>query len=427
MSILTNRPSPTSGVRRAPARVGIAAAVAGSLLALSACSTDGEQDAGGTTTLSFFSWDGEPVMAPVIEAFEEQHQDIQIEFSSAPPVQEYISTLQTRISSGTAADVFIMAAENKTNLIEGEFVVPLTGEPFMENIAEFNQQTYGADGEVYAMSLSSWGGGIVYNREHTDAVGMSDPPTDWDAFRDLLADLEDTGVAAFYENLQEIPMSLQALVGGSYESDFTVDQRIFDGETTFEAEWTEPLQTWAALFEDGLMSPDVVGLSGDQILDEFANGRVAMMATGPWSLPTIRETAPDMDFGFMPFPAPAGQEAYLPGAASPGYAINSATDNEEAAKTFLAFLASPEGVQLYNESSSAITTTGDFEPTVDPVLEDVVEPIREGRVYLAQISWPRYEDVLMTTAVASLQQVILGQREPADVATALDEVLEQQS
>jgi raffinose/stachyose/melibiose transport system substrate-binding protein len=427
MSLLQPRRTTTAHGRRL-ARTLLATTAAGSLLLLTACSGGDAGGDDGSTTLTFFSWDSEPTMAPIIDAFEAANPDITVELSSAPPVAEYISTLQTRLSSGTAADVFVMAAENKSDLIENESVLPLSDEPFMENVAEFNKETYSADGEAYALSTSSWGAGIVYNTELTDAAGMTEPPATWEELLELMGDIQDaTGVAPFYDStLQEIPMALQALLGSSFEGDTTVDQEVFAGDSTFADTWTEPVTTWDEPYEDGLISTDVIGLNGDQVIDEFVNGRVAMVATGPWMVPTIREGAPDMDFGYMPIPAPEGQEAYLPGAASPGWAINADTENVDAAKKFLAFLASPEGVELYNEETAAITTTTDFEPVVDPVLEGVVEPIRAGNVYLAQISWPQFQDTLTTEAVAGIQQMLLGQLEPADVGANLDRELQEQ-
>jgi raffinose/stachyose/melibiose transport system substrate-binding protein len=372
MSLL--QPARATPRRGRHARAVLATAAAGSLLLLTACSSGDGGGGDGSTELTFFSWDGEPTMAPIIDAFEAENPDITVDFSSAPPVAEYISTLQTRLSSGTAADVFVMAAENKSDLIENEAVLPLTDEAFMENVAQFNKDTYsGEDGQVYALSTSSWGAGIVYNKKLTGAAGMTQPPATWEDLLQLMADIKDaTDVAPFYDNtLQEIPMSLQALLGSSIQGDTTVDQKIFDGTSTFADTWTEPI-------------------------------------------------------GYRPIPAPEGEQAYLPGAASPGWAINADTTNAEAAKKFLTFLASPEGVELYNEQTAAITTTTDFEPVVDPVLDTVVEPIRAGNVYLAQISWPQFQDTLTTQAVAGIQQMLLGQLDPADVGADLDRELQEQ-
>lgn len=397
-----------------------AALVAGTL-AFAGCSAG---DSGDTTRLSFFSWDNEAAMAPVIDAFEAKHPDITVEFTTAPPVTEYISTLQTRLLSGTAADVFILAAENKTSTIEGGYALDLSGEDFMEPIAELNRETYSTQDGTFGMSVASWGGGVVVNQELLDSVGVTEFPADWDGFLDLCAKLKDAGVQPFYDNLQEIPMTLQALIGDNYDGDAGIDQQIFDGETTFEKQWTPALEIFNELFERELIHSNIVGLNGEQIVDEFTGGRVAMLATGPWNVGRIRESAPDMTFAFHPFPSPDGK-GFLPGAASPGYAINAKSEHVEEAKEFLSFLSSEEGVKLYNESTAAITTTSNFEPALDESLEAIVPDVREGNIYLAQISWPRQQDVLTSEAIARMQEMVLGQQKPSGVAAALDAKLEE--
>lgn len=399
----------------------LAATSALAALLLAGCGSSSGDD---TTTLTFFSWESEATMKPLVDAFEEENPDIRIEFSYAPPVAEYVQTLQTRLSSGTAADVFQMGAENKTTLIDNGSVLPLTDKPFMEQIADFNKETYSRDGAVYAMSTASWGAGIFYNTELLEQAGMTQPPATWDELLNLMSDVKEaTGVEPFYDNnLQEIPFSLQALLGSSYAGE-PVDQDIFDGTQTFAEAWAAPVASWHEPYEEDLISSNLLGLNGDQVIDEFANGRVAMVVTGPWSVATIREANPDLDFAIMPVPAPAGQEAVLPGAASPGFAINADTDHLEAAERFLTFLATPEAQELAQVATPNIPTTKDFEPTLDPVLEDLVEPVRAGDVYLAQIAWPRHQDTLTTEAVASVQQLVLGQIGTAGVGENLDRKL----
>lgn len=409
----------TSSPRRSSQALRLAAAGTAAGVLLAACSASSSDDA--TTTLSFFSWESEATMRPLIDAFEEENSDITIEFSYAPPVAEYIQTLQTRISSGTAADVFQMAAENKATLIDNGSTMPLTDEPFMSVIADFNRETYSREGVVYAMSTTSWGGGIFYNTELLAEAGMAEPPGTWDELLDLMTQVEAaTGVEPFYDNeLAQIPFSLQALLGSSY-GDESVDEEIFGGGQSFADAWAEPVARWYEPYEQGLIDSAVVGLSDDQIVDEFANGRVAMIVTGPWSVATIRASNPDLDFAIMPVPAPEGQSAVLPGAASPGYAINAATDNVEAAERFLEFMSSPAAQELIQEGTSAIPTTVDFEPALDPVLDPLIEPVRDGQLYLAQIAWPDHQDTLTTEAVSSIQQLVLGQVDTSGVGANLD-------
>jgi raffinose/stachyose/melibiose transport system substrate-binding protein len=375
----------------------------------------------GTRTLTFFSWDNEEKMGPVIERFEQLNPGVTVEFSHAPPVAEYISALQARLLSGTAADVFLIAAENKTNLIDGELVRDLTDAPFMANIAESNKATYSRDGRAYGMSVSSWGGGIFYNRELFTRAGITAPPQTWDEFLQTCARLRDAGITPYLEAIPDGSQVVAAFLGAANAASGTeVDARIFDGTSSFGQTWTEPLRQWSRLWDEGLVTRGIVGLKAEQVRDEFVNGRTAMYPSGPWDVQNIRKASPDLDFEMMHIPALPGGEPFLAGAASPGYAVNSAAEEPELAERFLTFLGSAEGVRIYNETTAAITTTTDFEPVIDPSLQPIVGSVRGGRYYLPMIAWPRHEDVLQVEAAAQEQMLVQGATTPQAAAEAMD-------
>ena len=332
------------------------------------------------------------------------------------------STLQARILSGTAADVFAIAAENKTNLIDNGAVADLTDEPFMANLTQFNKDTYGKDGRTYGASISSWGGGIMYNKKLLAEAGVTEFPTSWDEFLTVSGKLKDQGVQyPFLESVQAMPIVVAAFVGSENAAmGGTLDKGIFDGSSSFAATWTEPVTVWNELYSQGLAPKDVVGLTGDQVRDEFIAGRAAMIPAGPWEVSPIRKGNPDLDIELAPVPGMSGPEPYLAGAASPGLAINAKAKNAEAAKKFLAFYTSAQAVAMYNEATDAITTTADFKPVIDESLKPIVEPVRAGEIYLPQIAWERCQDALNIEATAQLQQVVQGKTSPGDAAAALD-------
>lgn len=398
------------------------AALAAVALALPLAACNSSAGSGGSGTLTFFSWDGEETMKPVIAKFEEQNPDLKIEFSNAPPVAEYISTLQSRILSGTAADVFAIAAENKTNLINGKHVVDLRDKPFLKNVPKFNQTTYGGpDGAVYGMSVASWGAGILYNKDLLAKAGATTIPATWDEFLALCHKLKDAGVTPYLESVQGMSTPLAAFLGAqNAATENTMDAKIFDGSAKFKDYWVEPLTQWSRLWTEGLVTRSVVGLTGDQVRTEFSNGKAAMMVAGPWDVPGIRKAAPKLQIEMAPVPGISGGKPYLAGAASPGYAINAKAKNPEAAEKFLTFLNSPEAMAIYQKATGAITVTTDFEPTLDPALAPIVKDVRAGNVYLPQIAWKRAEDILNVEATAQLQLLVQGKATPEQVAEALD-------
>jgi raffinose/stachyose/melibiose transport system substrate-binding protein len=375
----------------------------------------------GNGPISFLSWDGETTMKPVLDGFRAAHPDIALTATYSPPVAEYIQTLQTRVLSKKAPDVFLIAAENKTNLIGGKAVENLAGKPFMATVPEFNRKTYGSDGGEFGLSIASWGAGVLYNKDLLKKAGTDSVPTTWDEFLTLLQKLKAAGVQGYLESLQGMPTILAAFLGAvNAGTDDTMDAKIFDGSAKFADYWVEPLTQYNRMYAEGLVTSDTVGLKGDQVRDEFAKGNLAMMSTGPWDLPTIRETNPKIDMEMVLIPGASGLAPFLAGAASPGYAISSASENRAAAETFLTYLASPQGVAVWQKVSGAISVTTDVQPKLDAALDPIVSYVRSGNIYLPQIAWKRAEDILNVEAVAQIQQMVQGKTTPQQVAQALD-------
>jgi len=417
---LTSRPTSRRSFLTALAAGGAATALAG-------CSTStspGGGGGGGGQRISYFSWDNQEDSKPVLDLWNEQNPDIAVDFSNAPPVAEYIAALQTRVLSGTAADVFCIAAENKTNLIDGSAVVDLSGKPFMSGINEFNAATYGRDGKPYGMSTASWGAGIAYNRALLQQVGADGVPETWDEFLALCAELKAAGITPYIEAVTGPSLVVAGFLGAQNAAQGgAMDTAIFDGSSTFEEQWTDPLAQWVRLWDEGYATRDAVGITGDQGRDEFAQGRAAMTVMGPWDVPTLRSSAADLDFSLARIPALSGGSVFLAGAASPGYAINAKSENQELAERFLTFLASAEVVKAQNEALGSITTTADYEPTVDPALEVVAQGVRAGDIYLPQIAWTRAEDKLNETGIAQAQLLVQGSQTPQGMAAEMDRTL----
>lgn len=389
----------------------------GAVLALALTGCSGADS--GKTTLTFMTWDTPEVMAPVIEAFEAENPDIQVEVSHAPPVAEYISTLQNRLLAGTAADVFVMGSENKTNLIDGKLILDLTDEPYMDAIAPLNKTVRGKEGRVYGLSVSSWSTGLAYDAALLASLGYDEFPTQWDDFVQLLRDLKETGVTPYLEPWSAVPDSISSSVGAANAKSGVSDVEAFDGDSTFAENWAEPLERWSELFDEGLISRDVVGINGDQVLEEFVTGRAAIIPMGPWNVTKVPEMNPDLDWAIAGFPQPDG-EPWFAGNASPGWSINAKAKEPEAAHEFLAFLASPEGLEIYQKQNNAMTTTSNFTPVIDEHLSENLLALQEGRVYLPMAAWPRYQDALNVELIAQLQLMAQGQLTPEEVGAALD-------
>jgi raffinose/stachyose/melibiose transport system substrate-binding protein len=401
----------------------------GSLLAAlgttaAACGTAGSGGSGGTKTLSFFSWDNQATMGPVDTLFTKQN-GIQISFSTAPPVDQYVSTLQTRLLAHHAADVFIYTAEDK-QLSDAGYVKDLSNESFVDVMNVANRDFMTRDGKVWGLSIDSWAGGIMYNKGLLAKVGATGLPDSWDGFLELCGELKKAGITPYYDDVKDGNiMALWGLLGAYFETHGFPDADIFAGKTTFAETWAEPLLAYSKLYSQELSPTAVVGITGDQIVTEFSTSRVAMFGAGTWNVPTVVSSAPNLQFQTAGVPGIATGSSYWAGAASPGLAINAAAKNPDAALKFLEFMAGRDAEVAYAKSSGAITTTTTYSSPVSSGLESMAAAARSGTIYLPVVAWPRHSDQLAAFLTTQVEQMIQGKLSAAAIPATLDSQLKQ--
>jgi len=296
-------------------------------LILAACGNGKNSESSGSTNagdskaspaknvkLSILSWNNEKEMTPVLEAFGKKYPNITFDFQNAPPVKDYIAKLQTMLLSDSATDIFIIAAENRNEIIDGGYALDITDQPFMSAMVDGNKPMLSKNGKTYAFTQTGWAGGLFYNKELFEKAGIANIPNTWDEFIQDCLKLKEAGIIPLYDNMQDLTTIHSTLFGNlQLSKDKDIDAKIFAGETNFSNTWTEVFKIWKKdLIDNKILTPDMIGLTGDQIVNEFALGNVAMFPGGPWNIGTLEETNPDLKFDMMPVPGPdpAGRELF---------------------------------------------------------------------------------------------------------------------
>lgn len=388
--------------------------------------TSGEGDGskpGELTTLTFLSWHGEDLMRPVIDAFEAENADVKVEMSYSPPVAEYTQTLQTRISGNQAPDVFRTGFESLGAILESGSAMDLTGKPFMEGLGQANIDAYSRDGKAYGMSVASWAGALAYNPALLAEVGADGVPDSWAGFLDLSLQLKDQGVTPYLEPVDDVPKLFQAFLGAEYADPGANlgEAAVFDGQSTFEQEWSSAAASWFEMFERDILGIDVVSLTGDQIRDEFIAGRLAMMHIGPWDLPALEES--EMDYQVSLIPMPEGAEQYASGAPDVAWVIYSGLEGAklDAAERFLGFINSEKGLELMAASTGEISTSSNYTASVTPSYQETYEEILlKDRYYLCMAHWPKFVDSLQVEATSLFQQAVQGSISTEQIGAGMD-------
>jgi len=406
-------------------------------LILAACGNGKNSESSGSTNagdskaspaknvkLSILSWNNEKEMTPVLEAFGKKYPNITFDFQNAPPVKDYIAKLQTMLLSDSATDIFIIAAENRNEIIDGGYALDITDQPFMSAMVDGNKPMLSKNGKTYAFTQTGWAGGLFYNKELFEKAGIANIPNTWDEFIQDCLKLKEAGIIPLYDNMQDLTTIHSTLFGNlQLSKDKDIDAKIFAGETNFSNTWTEVFKIWKKdLIDNKILTPDMIGLTGDQIVNEFALGNVAMFPGGPWNIGTLEETNPDLKFDMMPVPGPdpAGGN-YFAGAPGVGFAINSKTKYKDEALLFLQFLASEEGLKAFEKGTGALITANGYEGTIHPAMMNAYKNgLMAGKIYLPMVSWPRHQEALRSQFVVSMQDLAVGKVTPEQVTEALD-------
>ena len=232
----------------------------------------------------------------------EGNPDIKIDFSYAPPTSEYISTLQTRLVGNQAPDVFIITSENRDDLIDNGYAKDLTDESFMKNISQANKDFVGRDGKTYGMSITSWASGIAYNKDLLKQVGYDEPPANWDDFLKLCKKLKNAGIEPFLEPNADEPSRFIDAFQGSILEKKGVDPTTLSTQDnqTPGTDGLEAVKEYIRLYDEGGVTRDTVGISGDDMKTQFTNGQVAMIVDGAWDFATFEQAGMNWDFAPMP-------------------------------------------------------------------------------------------------------------------------------
>ena len=311
-------------------------------------------------TISFYTTETgkDDMFLDLIDDFESKNPGIKVEYIAAGDDQ--LAGWMALYASNEGPTVSLM---DPINIWENrERMLPLTGDPMLENIDPASLSTLTFDGDVYAVPMSAAGIGILYNKAVCDkAVGGNFDPASIRTrsdLADLFEKIEATGVAAscftgvnWSLGAHFLCQSYGAAIGTTEERVAYVNS-IISGETK---EIDNPIfngymDTFDLIAKYNYNKADP--LVGDVNLDAMAlaDGECGTWFMGDWAwtymAPLVEEGA---EFGLLPIPYSDNEDDVInhciPTSYAKGYCIDKSQNSEEqqaAGLKFIAYLSSDE-------------------------------------------------------------------------------------
>jgi len=382
-------------------------------------------------TLTIETWrpDDTDNWLQILDVYMAENPDVVLTYEGITS-KEYNATLRTQLETGKGPDIIMARSyENGQKLYEDGYLGDCSGIPgVQENFAASSLAPWQMpDGTMFAVPTAAVQQIVFYNKTFFDENGYEVPETfeDFLAVCQAIVDANDNpdfsplanGVKDEWDIL-ECPFlgMLPNYVGGA-------DQRVLyeDGEKKLNDEaFVEAYADFQKLAPYLPASYTAVGNGDSQNL--FVLERAAMWIDGSWSAGSIAAMEPDFEWGVFAIPAPAGKATAI--CFHPDFAMtfNTASENIDAAKDFLAWMITEEGAKtVANLLPAGFYPMVSFPITLDDPHANESLQLNAGKETDARFIWPKMQDLYVPMNL-ELIALLAGTQTPQAAADTIAEL-----
>ena len=251
-------------------------------------SNDQELDAPVTITYANFNASGgnEETLNKMYEAFHKAYPNITVEIETIA-MNDYFTTMQTRIAGGTGPDCLEMNIENFGTYASQGILEDLSGAG-TEGMNQTALEAFQYDGTQYGLPENFSTVVLVYNKDLFDKAGIDYPDDNWtrddvDAaaakIRALGDDIYGIYQPVTYNEFYKVAAQYGGSLLNSDKSAFTINSE----------ENVAALQSMADRVQKTNVQPTEEQMGGMGDWDLFESGRLGMIPTGTWCFNTFKD------------------------------------------------------------------------------------------------------------------------------------------
>lgn len=384
-------------------------------------------------TLTIESWRNDDLALwqdKIIPAFEAANPGIKVIFSPSAPT-EYNAVLNSKLDAGSAGDIITCRPfDASLALFEAGHLADLDDMDAMSNFSDVAKSAWQTDdgSASFCVPMASVIHGFIYNADAFEELGISVPTTEAEFFAALETIKEDGSyipMAMGTSDQWEAATMGYNNIGPNYWKGEEGRRALIAGEQKLTDEaWVAPYATlarWGAYLGDGYEAqtyPDSQNL--------FTLGRAAIYPAGSWEISGFNAQA-DFEMGaFKPPVQNAGDTCYISDHTDIGIGMNAATANPEAARTFLAWVGSPEFASIFGNALPGFFPLSNTPVALDdPLAKEFVswrgecESTIRSTYQILSRGTPNLENETWGASVAAIK----GTASPEDLGAQLQEGL----
>ncbi len=299
-------------------------------------------------------WESPEVMGELISQYNQVYKDVVVSYddrSVLKPLVEYKERAFTRATDPSGPDVMRVHVSWVPKLAASLVPMPediMDVETFRNLFYPVAVDNLVIGNQVYGMPTYYDGLVLVYNKDHFEEIGQTEPPTAWAEFRKLALALTVRG-----DGRQIVRAG--AAIGTADNIDFFSDiigMLFAQTQAEFPEEMdSEPAWKALAFYTDFVREYRVWTNDFPEASVAFSQGKVSMIFVPTWNLLDIIAARPDMNIGVAPVPQVSG-EVPVSWASFWVDVVPQASQNPVAAWSYVTFLAQ-EQQQLFTFSEAS--------------------------------------------------------------------------
>jgi len=429
-------------------KAGVLAAVITTALALAGCSagslgsSDDDSAGGGKVALSFLVDNADQTVKTanqLAKDFNAKNPDITVKVETRPAGTDGDNIVKTRLSTGDMSDVFEYNTGSLFQAIAPQKnLVAVNDESWVGSLDKNFSSTVTSDGKVYGAPWGSFmAGAILYNRNVYAKLGLQIPKT-WADFMANNAKIKAAGIAPVIQTYQETWTS-QLFVLGDFHNVAAAEPDFADKYTKNQAKYATSaaakagFEHLAQVHDAGYLNKDFASAKLPDGLRELAKGEGAQYPILSSVISQLIGDNPNgaKDVGLFPIPGNDAAKNGLTVWSPAGVYIPSSTSGAklDAAKKFLAFVASPAGCDSQTASGAP---TGPYAVTGCTLPADVPQVVKDLQTYISAPGQSSLAlEFLSPVKGPSLEQICVevgsGIRKPDSAAALYDEDVKKQA
>jgi raffinose/stachyose/melibiose transport system substrate-binding protein len=342
----------------------------------------GRQEAAGTrTTIDYYTWNMRPGFYPesVIATFGKKYPDIKVNFDGGiTAVDLYLNTQKVKLLSGDGIDITSIRPETLRDYVQAGYLERIKDdEPFLQNYMPAMLDAVRVDGELYSLPKSVNIIGVYYNKDMFKRLGIS-APTNWNEYIAVLDTIKAAGITPMMSGAKDgwpVEFDVYPIIHDVLVKDPEIFTKIANGRAKYtDPQWVNAFNRIRDFYTKGYIRNETLSMNYDQANALFLQEKTALLIQGEWDMPNFagedsEGNTIEASFEIGVFPIPhnmPGEPQVAPISIGASEAVVAKSKNKDAAKKFLAHLATLEAAALLgtdlNFFSAVKGSAVDFHP-----------------------------------------------------------------